>query len=273
MKQVLARKSDYHVHSKWSPDSSMETLSILEICRENKILDVAFTDHVDLFYPKKTNLGFDIPAYQKEIFKLRKYYHDITILVGIEVGANQTNLRETENFLQKHSFDFVIASIHTSKEFSFCNRLLTKKLTIESLLDIYFQEMIFVTKNLTSFQVLGHIDYLLRYHSISCHDFLAHQEQIETVLTNIIKKNHGLEINTKSWSNDKLNEPMQTILSIYKKLGGQYLTIGSDSHSLNQLGKNFDKAILMINKAGFTHYHLFRNKEWVPVPIAEYLEE
>lgn len=270
MKQIL-KKSDYHVHSKWSPDSSMETLSILEMCRENQILDIAFTDHVDLFFPKKTNLGFDIPAYQKEIYKLRKYYNDITMLAGIEVGANQSNIQETEAFLQKHRFDFVIASIHTSDGFSFCNKMMSEKKSFETIMNSYFQEMVFVTENLPTFQVLGHFDYLLRYHPISHEEFLSHESQIRQVLHNLVKKNHGLEINTKGWNDEKQSVTMQTILSWYKELGGHYLTIGSDSHSMNQLGKNFDKALYMIKKAGFHHYHLVKNQEWIPVSLSECL--
>lgn len=260
--------SDYHVHSRWSPDSSMETLSILELCREKRILDIAFTDHVDLFFPKKTNLTFDIPAYQKEIYKLKKYYSDIQILAGIEVGVNESNLVETEKLLQKHSFDFVIASIHTFERTSFCNRSTLKSFTKEDLILRYFQEMVYVTENLKGYQVLGHMDYLLRYHNYSKEEFLSYNTQIKTVLQNLIQGNHGLEINTKGWNRENWQNPMLPILIQYKKLGGKYITIGSDSHSLNQLGNHFEQAIELLKEASYKEYYLFRNQQWISVPLS-----
>lgn len=268
MKQVK-QMSDYHVHSRWSPDSSMETLSILELCREKSILDIAFTDHIDLFFPKKTNLGFDIPAYQKEIYKLKRYYSDINMLAGIEVGVNQTNLIETEKLIQKHNFDFVIASIHTFGTYSFCNRVILKQMTKEDLLNRYFEEMVHVTQNLKSFQVLGHMDYIMRYHPYSKVEFLSHSKDIQSVLSNIILGNHGLEINTKGWIHKNCENPLLDILQIYKKLGGTYITIGSDSHSLNQLGNHFDDAIELLRQANYKEYYLFKNQAWIPVSISE----
>jgi histidinol-phosphatase (PHP family) len=247
----------------------METLSILELCREKRILDIAFTDHIDLFFPKKSNLGFDIPAYQKEIYKLKKYYSDINMLAGIEVGVNQTNLIETEKLIQKHNFDFVIASIHTFDTYSFCNRTILKQMTKEDLLNRYFDEMVYVTQNLKSFQVLGHMDYIMRYHPYTKAEFLSHSKQIQSVLSNIILGNHGLEINTKGWNRENSENPLLEILLLYKKLGGTYLTIGSDSHSLNQLGNHFDEAIDLIKNSTFTEYYLFKNLEWIPVSLSE----
>jgi len=260
--------SDYHVHSQWSPDSSMETLSILEVCREKRILDIAFTDHVDLFFPHKSNPTFDISAYQKEIAKLKRYYSDIHLLAGIEVGVNKSNLVETENLLEKYSFDFVIASIHTFENAAFCDRSLLKKISKEALIQNYFDEMIFVTKKLKAYQVLGHIDYLLRYHNYSREEFLSHSSQIEEVLDNLILGNHGLEINTKGWNRENWQNPLLPILMQYKKMGGKYITIGSDSHSLNQLGNNFEQAIDLLREASFTEYYLYRNLEWTPVSLS-----
>lgn len=265
----MKQMSDYHVHSRWSPDSSMETLSILELCREKKIFDIAFTDHIDLFFPKKTNLGFDIPAYQKEIYKLKKYYSDIHMLAGIEVGVNQVNLFETEKLIQKHVFDFVIASIHSFDSFSFCNRMILKQITKEDLLERYFDEMVYVTQNLKNFQVLGHMDYIMRYHPYTKTEFLSHKKHIQSVLSNIILGNHGIEINTKGWIHKNSENPLLEILLIYKKLGGTYVTIGSDSHSLNQLGNHFDDAIDLLLQADFKEYFLFKNHEWIPVPLSE----
>jgi histidinol-phosphatase (PHP family) len=268
MKQVK-QISDYHVHSRWSPDSSMETLSVLELCREKKILDIAFTDHIDLFWPKKTNLGFDILAYQKEIYKLKKYYSDINMLAGIEVGVNQSNLAETEKLIQKYSFDYVIASVHTFDSISICNRSILKQISKEELLNRYFDEMVFITQNLKSFQVLGHIDYIMRYHPYTKLEFLLHKKQILSILGNIILGNHGIEINTKGWNHENNENPLLEILLLYKKLGGTIITIGSDSHSLNQLGNHFYEALELIKKATFNEYYLFKNQEWIPVPITE----
>lgn len=258
---------DYHIHSHWSPDSSMEMLTILEECREKKIFNIALTEHVDLFYPKPTDMEFDIKSYQKEVGKLKIYYKDLHILTGIEVGVNQNNCAATEKLLEKYGFDFVIASIHTTESHSFCHKSILKHFSKEEVLKVYFEEMEFVCKNLNGFHVLGHMDYIMRYHSFTIEEFLAYTPQIRRVFHNLVSSNKGIEINTKGWNNRKWLHPIFDLLVIYKEMGGKYITIGCDSHAPSQLGDNFVNALELLKKAGFTEYYLYPEHQWVPVPI------
>ena len=98
--------------------------------------------------------------------------------------------------------------------------------------------MEYVSENLKDFQVLGHIDYIMRYHTYSVEEFLAYTPQIKRIFQNLIHTNKGIEINTKGWNKRKWLHPILDLLEIYKEMGGTYITIGCDSHAPSQLGDN-----------------------------------
>ena len=61
--------------------------------------------------------------------------------------------------------------------------------------------------------------------------------------------------------------PGKDILEMYKQLGGSLITLGSDAHKKDVLGKGLDKAIEMLKNLGFKAYHYFENHNPIEVKI------
>ena len=60
--------------------------------------------------------------------------------------------------------------------------------------------------------------------------------------------------------------PPQDILYEYRRMGGERISIGSDSHALDNAGRGIDDCVQNARDAGFTSVTVFRNR--VPEQVA-----
>ena len=77
-----------------------------------------------------------------------------------------------------------------------------------------------------------------------------------------------MEINTSGLFLD-LNEtlPPKNIVQLFKDLGGEYLTIGSDSHFYNKLGSGIEQDFGFAKDCGFKYTTIYQHREPVQLPI------
>lgn len=55
--------------------------------------------------------------------------------------------------------------------------------------------------------------------------------------------------------------PSKQILQLYKELGGEIVTIGSDSHAAETVGANIADAYEMAKECGFQHLFTFDQRK------------
>ena len=117
------------------------------------------------------------------------------------------------------------------------------------------------------YNVYGHLDYIFRYGPdkvtgdiFSEKYFPVLQDIIYEILKVIIENGKGIEINTGSlYRGMNYMHPHTLILKMYKELGGEIITIGSDSHDLEHVGYKFDKALEQLESAGFKYFTTFED--------------
>ena len=111
------------------------------------------------------------------------------------------------------------------------------------------------------FDFLVHINVIDRYvNEIPLYnDFL---EIIENILKYLISKGKGIEINTSSqrYGLKMLSTPNDMILNLYKELGGEIITIGSDAHKTSQLGYLYKEATELLKYHGFSYITTFEKR-------------
>lgn len=56
---------------------------------------------------------------------------------------------------------------------------------------------------------------------------------------------------------------MVEIYSYYRELGGKYITLGSDSHLISHIGRNFDRIPKFLERTGLEACY-FVNRKLVP---------
>jgi histidinol-phosphatase (PHP family) len=246
-------KVDYHVHSAWSPDSRMEVTKALEYCRANKIKEIVFTEHLDVGDPGQVPL-IDLKAYRENLQLARLSYPDLSIGIGLELGVHEGNLSETQSYIAPWEWDFLILSLHEVLDMGCCNPTMMQFYDSHTILEAYWTALIYITRQMTPFHVLGHIDYLLRYQAISEEEFLSWEEAIDQVLLNLVSHGQGLEINAKGIQSLGRPHPPLNILKRFKALGGEIVTLGSDAHSAKSLSQHYEIMLSYLREAGFSYY-------------------
>ncbi len=259
--------TDYHIHTVYSTDSTVTIDRRCEWAVKNGIDEICLTEHIENW-----NNGVDeyyVPDYKNiilDVEKAREKYKDkLKIKIGGEVGIYYTLHKEANNIVNEKNLDFVLGSCHQVDNLRMKTRgeLFTKndKLTAYNL---YFEHVFETLKKYDNFDCLGHLDVIARYNLYDKKDFIyaEHKEIIDKILKLAVEKGKGLEINTGAhYYNLKQYHPTIEVLEKFKQFGGEIVTIGSDSHSLDSVNKDLIKAQEMMKKAGFEYLATFEKRK------------
>lgn len=264
---------DFHTHTKFSFDGENTAEEMVFRAIELGMKNYAITDHVEanLFYDKEYGASESIVKAAKIIPVLRDKYADrINLAYGIELGQPVHDLSLSEKILGEYDFDFVIGSCHNIRGYEDFYFLDYNKLDYGFLLDVYFEELLEMAE-WGGFDVLGHLTYPLRY---ICGEYgknvymSDYDDIIDGIFSALIKNGCGIEINT-SGLRQKIGETMPSIKYIkrYRELGGKILTIGSDAHRTDDLGKGIAEGIELAREAGFTEIAVYKKREPIMIKI------
>lgn len=262
--------SDYHVHSSFSTDSDASPKDVAETALRKKLTALCFTDHMDCEWPEDPGLFiFDPEEYFDVLSKLQNEYKGkLDLRIGMELGLRNEQdiyplLSGHYKELSEKPFDFIIGSTHV---FDYGDPYYTKFWEDKNPYDVineYYEATLFNAANYNTYDVYGHIDYITRYMPDGFHyEPSRFTEIIEAILKTIISGGHGIEINTSSLSKGfKETNPGASVVRLYRELGGEIITVGSDSHSAKTLCSHFDTAEQILKDCGFRYYTIFRNRK------------
>lgn len=260
---------DYHVHSSYSGDCSTSLEDMTRSAIVKGLAEVCFTDHIEHAYAHPARpYDFEVAEYLKEISLLQeKYKHRIKIKKGVEIGVRPHFLKGFQKLVDQHNFDFVLASLHVCDHKGISSgEFFQGKTTIESYRQ-YYEELYYCTRNFEGFNVLGHLDLLKRHSTPPKTELFL--DIITEILNNLISRGKGIEVNT-SGLRTSLNEtlPALDIVRLYKSLGGEIITLGSDSHSPKYLGCKFPEVCAQLKDIGFQYITTFTEQtpEFIKIP-------
>ncbi|TCO79378.1 histidinol-phosphatase HisJ family protein [Marinisporobacter balticus] len=254
---------DYHVHSHFSADCNIPMQEMIQKGISLGLKEICFTDHIDYGYQDPSiSFEFDPTLYTQEINQLtEKYKNQIKIRKGLEIGIQPHIIEECTTLVENGKFDFVISSIHTAdkKDIHIGDFFLGK--TPHEAYEKYFEELLICTQNFKNFNVLGHMNLLKRYqHHVQVQDIKNYFDIIKEIFSTLIYAGKGIEVNTSGFRYH-LEEPIpdKELLSFYKSLGGEVVTIGSDSHQPDHLVYKFDYVYHLLKEIGFKYIAIFEN--------------
>ena len=260
---------DCHVHSNFSPDSEICAKSGCLAAIEKGLQGIVFCDHLELDSPE--------PAFKKRCdFAQRSKFLDeiknefgnkITILKGVEVGVRPHLLEELCTIVKNHDFDFVMSSVH---DFAGSEAAIGggkyKYETKEELFKVYLNAVHQAVCDFKDYDVVGHIGYARRFLPFENKDmkYDDYSDMLDTILKQVIADGKGIEVNT-SGHRQGLGSPIPDydLLKRYKELGGEILTIGSDSHLTEHIGHSFDLVKERLIALGFKRLAYFKERKSV----------
>ena len=261
--------ADMHTHSENSHDSvcKIEDMYNAQMACGTEIF--AVTDHFDTYSFNDYDIFTPIRRTYDTVRKLNeKNGGRGLILAGVEISENFWFPEEYEKIKTLADFDVVIGSVHCVKHdgltrpyFRIDFEKLDKKTVIEYI-DSYFNDIGTMLETLDC-DIVAHLTCPLRYINGKYRrevDISQLEEKIEELLCRIISSGKALEVNTSSLSLLKGFMPDEWIISLYRKLGGELITLGSDAHVAENASMGFDKAIETLKKIGFEEVYYYQKR-------------
>ena len=249
---------DQHVHSNFSFDSNEELENYINVSNKN---DIVTTEHLDFANPiiNYEDSSIEYLKYIEEINSLNKKYSN-KFFSGIEIGYTPNSEKRIEDFLKDKNFNLKLLSIHQNGLYDYM--CVNKKLiSLEALIQEYFEQMIQALESSIEFNVLAHFEYGIRIIDISVTDFdsLA-RKFLNKIIELIVKKEIAFEVNTKSMYKYKKENLYSYMIEKYLKKGGKLFTLGSDAHNIKDYAYKFDEAKKFLLERNVKEIILFKDK-------------
>ncbi|MCH5160107.1 MAG: histidinol-phosphatase HisJ family protein [Clostridiales bacterium] len=236
MSKVL--QCDLHTHTNYSFDSVVTMEQYAEKAAERGIDVVCFTDHIDCNRHYNTFDGFLFEERKSEFERLKKRFAGkVELLLGFEIGEPHLH-PDVMQAVYATKPDMIIGSIHFPADYEQREGRYPKR-EYEQLYNRYVREMVMHG----GFDVLGHADMPKKYYTRGTSDSESYVEDLDYIgetLRLCVEKGIIPELNTSSLRNG-LTDTMPSLKAIeyYLKCGGKFVTINSDSHDVNDLGRDY----------------------------------
>ena len=178
---------------------------------------------------------------------------------------------EIRNVLHENSFDQVLASVHyieqTDPYYGGYYEDKDWKQAYGSYLETIYREMTW----LADFDIMGHYDYIVRYApypitSILYRDF---SDIFDEMFRYLIHEGKALEINTKSYEGHRgrIVNLDKDVLLRYREMGGEIISLGSDSHDPSRVGAGFIHHAAMLKSLGFRWSAHYESRHLIQLPL------
>lgn len=264
-------RADVHMHCGFSNDSETRPEDMIESAIAKGLSVICFTDHYD-----KDNLDwgdeaiFDVESYFQKMIELQEEYRDqIDIRIGAEIGMQPYLAEYYQDFMAQHPFDFVIGSVHSVLEHDVALDFFQKHSDPEGY-KIYFEEMLQDVQKIKSYDVLGHLDYIVRYSNQGSKgfDLNDYMDIIEEILKQVIAHGKGIEMNMSGLKYGLgAPHPQPEIIKRYRELGGEIITVGADGHIPEHIAYDYHLADDILKSCGFKYYTEFKGRKPLFVKI------
>jgi histidinol-phosphatase (PHP family) len=270
---------DTHNHCEFSFDGKRTTAHRSAQSAFEKGLDgIVFTDHYDIYIPDVPGeelpkpQDFDITAQQNELERINSLFPDsFKVLKGIEIGLNPNSVQQARSIIENHSFDQVIASVHYLEDSDPYYGAYFEGKDFKQAYGLYLEALYEGITSLKDFDIAGHFDYVARYapYPQDCVRYAEFSDIFDSLLKYLIENGKALEINTKSCvsSKGRATVPDMDLLKRYRQMGGETVSLGSDSHTPDNVADRFDVYADMLRSAGFRWTSHYEKRQLVQLPL------
>lgn len=236
---------DFHIHSSVSFDSDTPAENIAKAAAEAGLLEICFTDHWDHHpSPSDPHDLFTLEEYGKTYDGLK--VEGLKIRRGVEIGLNEWNMAECREFVSKGDFDFIIGSVHYADGYDPYDKRYWDGKTVEEAYTRYLEKELECVKLHEDFDVLGHLTYVCKSPCNPFHAPLPYSECREIadeIMRILISRGKGIEINTSGVDRGVDLLPSLDYVRRFRELGGEIVTVGSDTHNAERIGQYCNETI------------------------------
>ena len=262
--------ADYHSHTQFSNDSRTNMRELAQCAYENGISQLCFTDHIDDCCaedvdPRIRGTSDEFPEMLKEFAALKEEMHGkIDLRIGMELSGYNHMPELALKIASYPGFDFVMASLHNTRDtldffyYQFQPMEECEKIALD-----YMLENLEIAK-MGGFDCMAHIGYfnkcMARMGFVV--DTMKFRDIYEDIFKILVDKGLGLEINTSGLMNPMGESiPNLEALKLYRSLGGEIITVGSDTHGTRFYPRGIKEGYDILAAAGFDYVTTFKNRK------------
>ena len=271
--------ADCHLHTDHSGDSTAKMEEQILAGLERGLEYMCFTDHYDPGFPydalpdmEAGTFDLDHASYRKEYLEMKERYSGrIQLYYGVELGLQARLGSFLSDYVKSHpEFDFIIGSNHLCGGIDPYYPVFLENRTEEEAMDLYLAETLDNLKSFSDIDSCGHLDYVSRYlpNRYGFYTYSAFADRIDPVLDLLISRGIALEVNTAPLIKGmRYFNPLPEILSRYREMGGELITIGSDAHVPEKIAGRFDESSRILRDLGFKYYAVYENRRPQMLPL------
>ncbi|MCK5595072.1 histidinol-phosphatase HisJ family protein [bacterium] len=259
---------DYHIHTKMCGHAEGEMEEYVREAVRKGLGEIGFNDHFPILHIEDTELALrlamsidEFPMYVKQVKKLQKEFKKhISIKLGCEIDYLPGNMVGIMNIINKYDFDYLYGSVHFLDDWMIDHPDHESRFKNKDLDKVYKDYFKLVREAAESklFDCISHIDVIKKFGYKPDSDLTDIYEQTAKALE---RADMCIEVNTSG-----LYKPVGEIYPEEKFLKICYehnvpVTLGSDSHKPEHVGRDFDKAVSLIKKIGYRKIVRFNKRQ------------
>lgn len=251
--------ADYHIHTLYSADSRAALKDQLDAAAAAGLTHICITDHVD--FDGSSLLPADLVARGEELARLAPLYPTLDISVGMELGMADAEASRLAHLHAKDlHLDYIIGSVHMVDGVDAYYPEFFSGRTALQAYGCYIGKLAHAIK-VSDFSAMGHYDFCTKYSPYSPRpiSYAMFPELFDDIFRTLAETGRTMEINTSAWRDDP--SWGLDILSRFRELGGEYVTVGSDAHQPQRVGARIKDAVELARAAGIRYIASFKNMQ------------
>ena len=261
--------SDYHMHTPLCRHASGTAAEYVARAKELGLAEIGFSDHSPMpqYFDDWRMLAEELPQYFDWIAEARAAAGALPVRLGLEVDWLEGGEAWIENLTARAPWDYLIGSVHYIGAWNFDNPALKQRFTdfgTDEAWERYWKLFANAARS-GFFDIMGHPD-LIKKFGHRPHGEL--RRFYEPAVAAVADAGIAIEINTAGLFKDVQEMyPALEFLSLARRAGIP-LTINSDAHAPNDVGRAFPAAVRLADSAGYSELVRFagRGRTVVPLP-------
>ncbi len=264
---------DYHTHSSLCHHATGKPIDYLHAAVEKGLPAIAFTDHCpapDGFNPEHRMQMEEFEIYREWVLQAERE-NSCEVLFGVEADYYRGCVEYLEPFLASQPLDIVLGSVHYLDYWKFDNFDEMRAWEDTHTEEVWVQYFTLLGELVDTglYDVIGHFDLPKKYgkrpplerireYALPVLDKIAHQDMaIEINISGLYHVAHEMypSPNILRWAQER----------------GISITFGSDAHTPEHVGSDFEDAVRLAREAGYSESAHFKHRQKTHHPLPRML--
>lgn len=263
---------DYHIHTSMCGHASGSMEEYVAAAIQKGFTDIGFSDHMPLLYDESPALSMsvdELPLYVDRVLELKSAYRGrMRIHLGIEADYHPATMEQRLKMLNSYPFEYVIGSVHAMDDWIFDDPGTVDRYS-DLDIDRFYVDYLETLREMVRtglFDIVGHMDLVKKFGYRARLDLGPHYRRL---LLDIKESGACYEINTAGlrWPVAEMY-PERMVVELGAKMGVP-VTLGSDAHCPDDVGRDFDVALRLLEECGYQRVAAFSGGTMNLVPLGE----